>query len=177
MQKVEADDKSIDEFYLTGLRTDGRNDAPNFFTFLISQEGKLFPLTAEGQVILFTHLDLAGAALRHAGIDAEFRKLTMENVYLVDVAHSLFMLERASADPQKVIANMLDLFAKILTTLGIGVPAIFADTLIDLGNFVDKNEFFGDFIEQAKITRPRAVDAVRWCLGTIISVARIITYT
>jgi hypothetical protein len=178
MQTVDTPEepaKTIEEFYLTGLRTDGRSDTPNFFTFLIAQGGNLLPLTADGQVILFTHLDLASDALRQGGIEAEFRSLTLQNVYLVDVAGALYRLERESADPQKLIANTLDLFAKILTTLGIGVPSIFADPLIELGNYVDANEFYGDFIQQEQITRPRAVDAVRWCLGTIFSVARIVT--
>jgi hypothetical protein len=164
----------IEEFYLTGLRTDGRSERPQFFTFLVEQGGQLLPLVAGGQVILFTRLDLASAALRQAGIDAEFRELSLQNVYLVDVASALYLLERESADPQKLIANMLDLFAKILTALGIGVPSIFADALIDLGNHVDTNEFYGDFIEQEKITRARAIDGVRWCLGTLLSVARIV---
>jgi hypothetical protein len=175
MQTVDMEPKPIEDFYLTGIRTDGRSEAPNFYTFLIAQGGQLFPLTAEGQVILFTHLDLASAALRHAGIEAEFRSLGLENVYLIDVAGTLYMLERESADPGKLIANTLDLFAKILTTLGIGVPSIFADALIELGSYVDTHEFYGDFIIQEKITRPRAIDGVRWCLGTIFSVARIVT--
>jgi hypothetical protein len=175
MQTGEPAPKPIEEFYLTGLRIDGRNDRPNFFTFLIAQEGNLLPLTADGQVILFTHLDLASDALRCAGIEAQFRELTLANVYLVDVAAALHMLERESTDSQKIIANMLDLFARILTNLGVGVPSIFADPLIELGNYVDANEYYGDFIQQEKITRPRAIDAVRWCLGTIFSVARVIT--
>ena len=165
----------IEEFYLTGLRTDGNSETPNFYTFLLAQDGQLLPLVTGGQVVLFTHLDLASVALRQAGIDAEFRALGLENVYLVDVAAALYLLERESADPQRLIANMLDLCAKILTALGIGVPSIFADALIELGNYVDTNEFYGDFIARDNITRARAIDGVRWCLGTLFSVARIIT--
>ncbi len=166
----------ITDFYLTGIRTDGRSELPNFYTFLLGQEGEMRPLLAEGQVILFTHPDLAVTALRAAGIEAQFRSpLSVQNAYLIDVAYALRLLAHESADPEKIIANMLDLFAKILTSLGIGVPPIFADTLIELGNYVDANEFYGDFMSREEFLREKAVDAVRWCLGTIFSVARIIT--
>ena len=175
MQMDEPEPARIEDFYLTGLRTDSRSETPNFYTFLVAQGGQLLPLVANGQIVLFTHLDLASIALSRAGIDAEFRALSLENVYLVDVAGALYLLERESADPQRLIANTLDLCAKILTSLGIGVPSIFADALIDLGNHVDTNELYGDFIERESITRPRAIDGVRWCLGTVFSVARIVT--
>ena len=70
---------------------------------------------------------------------------------------------------------MLDLFARILTGLGIGVPPIFADILIELGNHVNANEFYDDFMAVEEFRREKSIDAVRWCLGTIFSVARVIT--
>ncbi len=162
-------------FYLTGLRLNGRRDRPDFYTFLIEQDGPMLPLLAEGQVIFFTDLSLAQTALRAGGINVEFKTLSFENVYLVDVSQTLYLLQTESNDDRKIIANTLDLFARILTNLGVGVPPVFGDALIELGNYVDQNTFYGDFIEQKKITRARSIDAVRWCLGTALSLARIIT--
>ncbi len=162
-------------FYLTGLRLDGRRDRPDFYTFLIEQNGPMLPLLADGQVIFFTDLSLAQTALRAGGINVEFKTLSFENVYLVDVSQTLYLLQTESNDERKIIANTLDLFARILTNLGVGVPPVFGDALIELGNYVDQNTYYGDFIEQKNITRARAIDAVRWCLGTTLSLARIIT--
>lgn len=164
----------ITDFYLTGLRTDGRSETPNFYTFLLEQEGQLHPLIGDGQVVFFTHLDLASDALRSAGIEAQFRRLTLENVYLVDVAMALHLLAHEQADEGKVIANMLDLFARILTALGIALPPVF-EVLIDLGRHADANVYFADFLAEEPFRRERAVDGVRWCLGAILSVSRIIT--
>jgi len=162
-------------FYLTALRLNGRSETPDFYTFLLETGGEMRPLIADGQVIFFTHIDLAEGALGAAGIVAEFKTLSLKNAYLIDVAAALHLLNSENADSSKTIANMLDLFARILTTLGIGVPAVFADTLIELGNYVDTHEFYGDFIEREQMTRARAVDAVRWCLGTIFSVVNLVT--
>ncbi len=162
-------------FYLTALRLNGRSETPDFYTFLLETNGEMSPLIADGQVILFTHIDLAERALGIAGISAEFKTLSLKNAYLIDVAAALHLLDSENADSSKTIANMLDLFARILTTIGIGVPAVFADTLIELGNYVDTHEFYGDFIEREQMTRARAVDAVRWCLGTIFSVVKLVT--
>ena len=162
-------------FYLTGLRLDGRRDRPDLYTFLIEQGGQMRPLLSDGQVIFFTELSLAQTALRAANIEVEFKTLSFENVYLVDVSQTLYLLQTESNDERKIIANTLDLFARILTNLGVGVPPVFGAALIDLGNHVDQNTYYGDFIEQKNITRARAIDAVRWCLGTALSLARIIT--
>ena len=129
----------------------------------------------DGQVILFTNLSLAHEALVAAGIEVEFRSLSFENVYLIDVSQTLFLLQSQSVDERKIIANTLDFFARILTALGVGVPPVFADALIEFGAYVDQNTFYGDFIEQKKITRARTIDAMRWCLGSVFSLARILT--
>jgi hypothetical protein len=170
----EAEPAQTATFYLTGLRVDGRRDRPDFYTFLIEQGGQMLPLVHDGQVILFTNLSLAPEALVMAGIEVEFRSLSYENVYLIDVSQTLFLLQSESVDERKIIANTLDFFARTLTTLGVGVPPVFADALIEFGNYVDHNTFYGDFIEQKKITRARTIDAIRWCLGTVFSLARIL---
>ncbi len=162
-------------FFLTGLRLDGRRDRPDFFTFLIEQDGQMLPLIADGQVILFTDIRLAQTALNAANIAAEFRELSLRNVYLIDISQTLFLLQSQSVDERKIIANALDFFARVLTALGVGVPPVFADALIEFGGYADQNPFYGDFIEQKTITRHRLIDAVRWCLGTVFSLARIIT--
>ena len=120
-------------------------------------------------MIFFTHLSLAETALQVAGIDVAFRSLSLENVYLVDVSQTLFLLQSESVDERKIIANTLDLFARILTNLGVGVPPVFGDALIEFGSHVDQNAFYGDLIAQKHITRARTIDAVRWCLGTTLS--------
>ena len=162
-------------FYLTGLRVDGRNDRPDLYTFLIEQGGQMLTLIHDGQVIFFTHLSLAETALKTARIAVAFKSVSQENVYLIDVSQTLFLLQSQSVDERKVIANTLDFFARILTSLGVGVPPVFADALIEFGNYVDQNTFYGDFIEKKTITRARTIDAVRWCLGTVFSLARILT--
>ena len=162
-------------FYLTGLRVDGRNDRPDLYTFLIEQGGQMLPLLHDGQVIFFTHLSLAETALKTAGIVVAFKSVSLENVYLIDVSQTLFLLQSQSVDEGKIIANTLDFFARILTSLGVGVPPVFAEALIEFGNYVDQNTLYGDFIEQKTITRARTIDAVRWCLGTVFSLARILT--
>jgi hypothetical protein len=164
----------IETFYPVGIRLNGRSETPDLYTFLFEQGGETRPLLHEGQVVLFTHLSLAETALNAAGIVARFRSLSLENVYLIDVAHTLFLLARESVDPQKRIANTLDLFARILTGLGIGVPPVYADILIDLGNHVDSDPFYGEFMAAEEFRRERAIDAVRWCLGTILSVTKLI---
>ncbi len=171
----EANSESTATFFLTGLRLDGRRDRPDFFTFLIEQDGQMQPLIADGQVVLFADISLAQTALKLANIQAEFKELSLRNVYLIDISQTLFLLQSQSADERKIIANTLDLFARILTALGVGVPPVFADALIEFGSYVDQNQFYGDFIEQKNITRHRLIDAVRWCLGTVMSLARIIT--
>lgn len=177
-------------FYLTGIRLDGRHDRPNLYTFLIEQSGTeqngteqngikqeslMLPLIHDGQIILFTDLALAQTALKAAHIDVEFRNLSLQNVYLIDVSQTLFLLQSQSVDEQKIIANTLDFFARVLTALGIGVPPVFADALIAFGNYIDQNTFYGDFIEQKSITRHRCIDATRWCLGTVLSLTKLIT--
>ena len=172
---MQPDENSGSTFYLTGLRLDGRRDRPDFFTFLIEQNGQMLPLIADGQIILFTDVSQAQTALNAAGIEAEFRELSLRNVYLIDISQTLFLLQSQSVDENKIIANTLDIFARILTALGVGVPPLFADALIEFGNYVDQNPFYGDFIEQKTITRHRMIDATRWCLGTVLSLARIVT--
>jgi hypothetical protein len=125
--------------------------------------------------LLFTDIRLARTALDAAGIRVEFRELSLKNVYLIDISQTLFLLQSQSSDERKIIANTLDMFARTLTALGVGVPPVFADALIEFGSYVDQNPFYGDFIEQKTITRHRMIDAVRWCLGTLFSLARIIT--
>ena len=159
-------------FYLMGLRLDGRSEEPNFYTFLIEQGGQMFPLAVEKQVIFFTRPDMASRALNLAGMDVEFRSLA---VYAVDIFQTLYLLQSESADEQKIIANTLAFFASVLTPLGVPVPGVFADTLMTLGEYVDQNTFYGDFIERKEMTRARAIDAARWCLGTIFSIGRFIT--
>lgn len=165
----------IADIYLVGLRTDARSEVPNFYTFLLEQNQNLYPLKQEDQVILFTHLDIAPKALAMAGLPIEFRRpLTLENVYLVDVARALHLLAHKNEDSEQVIANLLDWCARTLTALGVPLPRAF-DVLADLGKHVDQNPFYGDFLNKESYLRERAIDGVRWCVGTIFSLSRLIT--
>ena len=48
---METEEQST--FYLTGLRLDGRRDRPDFYTFLIEQNGEMLPLPRAGAGDLF----------------------------------------------------------------------------------------------------------------------------
>lgn len=165
----------ITEFYLVGLRLDGLSERPDFYTFLLEHDKRLKPLSAHGRILMFTHVDLAEQALHEAGIEVQFRSIGVENTYLIDVARTLYLLNRESADPERVIANTLDFFSRSLTHLGIGVPGLFADALIRLGEHVEHNPLYGDFMQAEPFRREKAIDALRWCLGSLISVTRFIT--
>ena len=67
----------IETFYLVGIRLNGRAETPDFYTFLFEQGGETRPLLSEGQVVVFTHLQLAETALGAAGIVARFRSLNV----------------------------------------------------------------------------------------------------
>jgi hypothetical protein len=165
----------ISDIYLVGLRTDGRSEVPNFYTFLLEQNQELRPLLVEDQVILFTHLELAPQAFALAGIPVQFRRPpSLENVYLIDAARTLHLLAYHDEDNEQVIANFLDWCARTLTALGIPLPPAF-DVLADLGKHVDQHGIYRDFLGKEPYRRERAIDGVRWCLGTIFSLARILT--
>lgn len=173
---------------LTGIRVDARSETPTFYTFLVLREpddkGKaeresetqspVLPLVADGQAIFFTHLSGAGDALRAAGIEADLPPLSPEGMHLVDIATALYLLQSEGSDKNAAILNTLSLFADILTTLGIPLPAPFADTLTALGEYLNGNPYFGDFVQQKNVTRQKCLDSVRWCLGTIFSVGRFV---
>lgn len=180
----------ITRLVLTGIRVDARSETPTFYTFLVlsgthdenrSREGtgeaqgtEVRPLVADGQAIFFTHLSLAGDALRAAGIEAELPPLSLEGMHLVDIATALYLLQSEGSDKNAAILNTLSLFADILTTLGIPLPAAFADTLTALGEYLNGNPYFGDFVQQKNVTRQKCLDSVRWCLGTMFSVGRFV---
>ncbi len=157
-----------------GLRINGKRDTPDFFTFLLEQNGVLRPLVADGQIVLFRNCDQYEDALALAGIDVAFKQpLTERNVYLLDVAAVLYMLVHESADEEKKIPNLIDYFARALTAIGIPLPPVF-NILSELGTLTDEDPFFGTLMNREKFNRERSIDGIRWCLGTLFSVSHIL---
>lgn len=163
--------KPINAFYLMGLRTDAMSETPNFFTFLLEQDGILVPLIKEGRLALFMRPEQAEEALKNTGIEVTFKESPgVSNTYLLDAAYALHLVAHGKIDPDKVIANLLDWFARTLTALGVPLPPVF-DVLVDLGHFADQNPFIADFLDQEPFRRQRVIDGIRWCLGAILSLS------
>ncbi len=165
---------NVEMFYLMGLRINGKREVPDFYTFLLEQNGVLHPLVADGQIVLFRKVELYREALQLAGIDVEFKAPPSEQVsYLLDVAAVLYLLMHESIDEEKRIPNLIDYFARALTTMGIPLPPVF-EILSELGTSTDEDPFFGTLMNRDNFNRERCIDGIRWCLGTLLSVATIL---
>ncbi len=164
----------VEMFYLMGLRLNGKREVPDFYTFLLEQDGMLQPLIADGQIVLFRELDQYAAALTLAQIEVDFKQEPGQNsVYLLDVAAVLYLLTHESSDAEKRIPNLIDYFARALTAMGVPLPPIF-EILGELGTLVDQEPFYGGLMNREKFNRERCIDGVRWCLGTLMSVSCIL---
>ena len=168
-----AADVIINSFYLMGIRIDGSRPDPDFYTYMLDIEGDVHPLLHEGRIHLFEDIQQGVSVLHSLNIMAEFPSEAQKSqVYILDVAGVLFLLQKENTDTSQKIANLLDFFARSLSGLGVPLPPVF-DILATLGPHVDQDPYFGDFLNSQSFGRERAIDGVRWCLGTLMSLAKI----
>ncbi len=165
---------NIDAFYLMGIRVNSQRSTPEFYTFLIEQQNKLRPLISNGRVILFCNSMQAEEALAKAGIHTKLKSFSDErNLYLLDIAGALYLLNQENQDHNQKIVNLLDYLARTLTALGIPLPPTF-QILSELGEHLDQNPYFADFLSKKPFQREQAIDGIRWCIGTLFSLSLIL---
>lgn len=168
-----AAEVTINSFYLMGIRIDGTRPDPDFYTYMLDIEGEVHPLLNDGKIHLFEDIHLGVSVLHSLDIMAEFPNDPKDTqIYMLDVAGVLYMLQKESMDTSQKIANLLDFFARSLSGLGVPLPPVF-DILATLGPHVDQDPYFGDFLNSQSFGRERAIDGVRWCLGTLMSLSKI----
>ena len=165
---------SDEALWIIGFRINPDNVDPEVYT-LIVQRDKYRPLVVNGQIVFFSKPHLANRALELAEPDIKRLGPAPKDVALVcDVAKTLHLVESGNIDPSATIVNCLNTLGDLVADIGLPMPTNHKRILNTFADHLTFNRKFGNFLVQENISRSAIIDAILWCIGTIVSKARFI---
>jgi hypothetical protein len=155
--------------WLIGLRLDSDNPEPSFYTFLVGDDQK--PLLVKEQIVLANQPQLPREAnLSTDPVDSE----PWEPDLICDLAEALYLIENGDCDDSAAILNCLNvLFDLVAATRGT-LPQVYKKNLTNLADHLTFHKSLTAFFQEAKDRRSAMLDSVLWCIGWIMTHARII---
>ena len=163
-----------EELWLFGFRIDPDRESPDVYTLILHGD-KDRPLVADGQIVFFSRLELASSALNLGGIDIEQLGSVPKDVDLLcDLAKTLYLINSENIDPSATILNCLNTVFDLVRATGLSVPIQYKRVLYALADHLTFNREFSNFLFQENIARSTITDAILWCIGAIVSKAKLL---
>jgi len=160
---------------LIGFRIDPKNSGPNIYSLFIYGDQDI-PVIAEGQILLFVKPELVFRAFELG--DANIKRLgpPVQNVYLVcDIVEALNLIKNEPLDTSAVILNCLNTMFDLVQASGIRMPSEYRQILYEFADHLTFEREYESYIIQKNIQRESIVDAILWCIGAIVTRARILS--
>jgi hypothetical protein len=162
-----------EELVLVAFRVDGQHDGPQFYTLLAVGGDNERPLTAEGRLLFFTHLELATKAL---ALDSDLAKLgtpPTEVETFCDVAEALHLINSQNVDLDGVVLDCLLVFDDLVRATKLHMPDRYQGMLTELAARLTERVLLRDIFTSDSL-RDHVEDALLWCVGAIVVKARMI---
>ena len=165
----------VNVVHLLGIRLSAENQLADFYTFMFdTKEMEYIPLVIDDQIVLYEDKNCLENALALTNINIlQIDRIDLE-VELLDFAYAFYVCENGSVDdPQSLIA-ILNNIEDILPAVRTKVPLQFQEMLRLLANHMTFDKNFDRFIDQHEFSRNDVIISLQWCLGAVMSHARIV---
>jgi hypothetical protein len=162
------------ELVLVGFRLDGDHDGAQFYTLLAVGGDNERPITCDGRVLFFTHVELGATALV---LDAELAQLgpaPKEIETFCDVAEALHLVNSQDTDPDGVVLDCLLVFDDLVRATKLHMPDRYQGLLTELTARLTERAQLRDIFSSNSL-REHVEDALLWCIGAIAVKARMIS--
>ena len=159
---------------MTGIQLDLQEEDGNLFTVIIDHNGDLSPLIVEERILFFTDRSLLSEGLNLGAIDATQYVYDEEEIFTVYYALAIELLTNGGRDETAVILNLLNTFDDFLIGLKITIPSEFKSEIYSIANFLTFDKSLSDYFQESTEARARVIKSVQWCLGAILSKAKIL---
>lgn len=163
-----------EELVLVGLRLDPQHDGPQLYTLLVVGGDNERPATADGRVLFFPRIELAGKALSLDATLATLGPAPQEMDTFCDVAETLHLVNSQDADPEGVVLECLLIFDDLVRATRLHMPDRYQALLTELtARLTEHMQLRAIFSSRA--LREHVEDALLWCIGAIAAKSHMIT--
>lgn len=168
--------KTID---LIGFRVNPDCEEPELYILMICAD-KDYPLMVEGDIIFFTKPTLGLKAVQLSS-NVDLQKIilkTMNDVddvdFVVDIAEVLYLISDKNIDDQATIINCLNTLFDLVLCTGIPMPSNYKKLLYNFADHLTFHQEFSSFLEQHSISRSWVIDAILWCMNTVVAKSKLL---
>jgi hypothetical protein len=161
-----------EKLYLVGFRIDPDVSEPQVYTLYVDDER---PVLRGGRPLLFIRPDIAENALKESDCGASAIGPAPQEVYAVfDIADCLFILDSKDEVPNGNVVDCINVLLDFANLLADPMPTQYRVSLEQLADHLTFNLHFADFLEKQNIPRRVLIDALFWCLGSVVCHGRIV---
>ncbi|SRR6266404_880279 len=159
--------------WIIGLRLDPEEVSPTYYTLVAGEDQR--PVVVNEQLVFYTHADLLREAVGLAGLDLHIDPAKPPSPDVIcDLAEALYLIESGDEDDSATIVNCLNvLFDLVVATKGT-LPTSYRQKLFDFADHLTFNRSVSPFFGESKELRSDIIDGVLWCVGWIMTHARIL---
>jgi len=171
---TERDSGNVEtNLWLVGIRIDPDDEFPIFYT-IITGDGDT-PIQIDHRMILFDQIELMPKAASLGGLSEtpdKLRSLELELVY--DFAAALYLVENAATDESADVINCLNFLCDVVKTTNADMPNSYRKQLSDFAAHLTFSRSLSDYFEKTNDQRSDIINGILWCLGCLLSHARIL---
>jgi hypothetical protein len=163
--------------WILGLRLDPENSMCDFYAVLLQRRDDR-PVVSDGRIVLTTELDLVPSVLQMDD-DPEMRQsilpeVSISETYVFDVPVILDLIAVGRKDETATIVDFLNILLDLTTGVAAVPPASYRRALYDMANHMTFSREFDEFLRNRHLRRTTLINAITWCLGTVLIRSRIV---
>ncbi|MDM8526946.1 hypothetical protein QUF58_01935 [Anaerolineales bacterium HSG24] len=162
-----------EQAWLVGFSINPTADGPDLYTLIFPGEVDE-PLSKDGYLLFFSNPNSAPQFLNSSCELNRSCQLTGEVDAVYDIAMMLDMLARKDTDTTATIVDGLNILFDLVKASNLSIPPDYQQTLYSLADHTTFNREFASFLTKQAIPRNTVIDGVLWCLGAIVSKAKIV---
>ena len=126
------------------------------------------PLLLNGDILIAHRLENLPKVVELSGNKLPLIMPEKDDIYLVDLIHSVYLVENEDKDTTGTLLNALNALFDVLKVTSYAIPEIYADDLRLFANHVTFYQEYGDFLSKNQGRRERIRDGIVWMSGVIL---------
>ena len=158
---------NYEDIWLIGITIDPDREQPNFYTIIFAGDTDL-PLTTDGYIVFFSHLDCLIKAIDLQRPDIS-KQIDISDLYDFNIAQMLYLLQSEQLDCSNIIVDTLNIILELVKASGFSLPIESKKVLFRVADFFTFNQNIAELFAEDDINRREAINAVLWCIGAIAS--------
>lgn len=164
----------LDRMYILGFRINYASDSPEFYTLMVDEDVEN-PITDDGSILFVG--DISKVGLIYFFLDSnrkEKYQLPIEMEEVIDIAGALFRLENEGKDENAIVLDCLNSIFDLLRSVEVILSESRRRHLYDLADYLTFSDDLDKYFTDSIANRSEVIDDLMWCLGMVLSKARIL---